>query len=151
MTRKSLTALFFVLSLLMVLVSGCAQADEKGKAAETMKNVYAAAEKHDKKTFKDLFSHSNIADEELNLSMIMFGDKADAAGGIKNLKFTEIPKDKLKDDAAKMLTDQYKDNWQVVYEESKVSTPYFWIIQKLDGKYYVVNGDESAKKDIVKE
>lgn len=138
--------------LLLGMLAGCsAKADEKGKAAETMKSVYAAAEKKDQKMFNELFSHSNIDQEDLKASMLMFGEKAEAAGGAKNMKFTEIPKDKLKEDAAKALKDQYQDNWQVVYEESKVSAPYFWIIQQVDDQYYVVNGDESNKKDVVKE
>ncbi|MCD7034465.1 hypothetical protein LRR81_09465 [Metabacillus sp. GX 13764] len=153
MMKKSLWAFLVVLSLFAACLAGCSstEADAKGKAAEAMKQVYTAAQKHDQKAFNQLFSHSNIAADELKVSMMMFADKADAAGGVSKLNFTEIPQGKLKEDAAKALKDQYKDNWNVVYEESKVSTPYFWILQNIDGTYYVVNGDESEKKDIVKE
>ncbi|AZB44554.1 hypothetical protein CEF21_20955 [Bacillus sp. FJAT-42376] len=152
MKKQWLLTVWMILSI--ALMAACqdpeANAKEMTAAANTVKQVYKDAKGEDMEKFYEHFSKSGISKEDLQLSKIMFSDKVDQVGGIEKLTFTPIQKDELKADAAKMLKDEYKEDWTVVLEESKIGGTYFWILQKHGDRYYVINGDESPKEDILK-
>ncbi|MBS2970700.1 hypothetical protein J9317_18310 [Metabacillus sp. KIGAM252] len=153
MKKQWILSVWIILSI--VLMAACQDPEANAKeemaaAAETVKKVYMDAQKDDMNKFYEHFSKSGISKDDMEISKIMFSDKVTQVGGIEKFTFTPIEKSKLKEKAANMLKEEYKEDWTVVLEESKIGGTYFWILQKDGDRYYVINGDESPKEDILK-
>ncbi|WP_338778642.1 hypothetical protein [Metabacillus sp. FJAT-52054] len=153
MKKQWILSVWIILSI--VLMAACQDPEANAKeemaaAAETVKNVYMDAQNDDMNKFYEHFSKSGISKDDMEISKIMFSDKVKQVGGIEKFTFTPIEKSKLKEKAVNMLKDEYKEDWTVVLEESKIGGNYFWILQKHEDRYYVINGDESPKEDILK-
>ena len=73
-------------------------------------------------------------------------------GGVKKMKFAEVKKANLLKEAKDGLTEQYGDNWSVVAQEigADQSEVMVWILQKVDGDYYVLYADDMSPDEFLK-
>jgi hypothetical protein len=119
----------------------------------TVMMMYEAALKRDENTFLRIAGNYPGMDTNKGEAMRDLADEAIKAGGsdADSLRLQHITKDMFKPEVIDGLNKKYGKNWEVVYRwNSNYTGAYVWVLQEIDGQYYVVNGDDTGAKDALK-
>lgn len=144
---KKLLLIFF----LSILLSACSSS---GSPTETVKEMYNAALNQDSKTFQRILSQNEKIDGHYDEALSELADVIHDLGGIEKLEFTELKKEDLQKQVIEDLDYRYPKGWTMVMvsskEEPEEESAFFWVLNKVDGNYYVLYGEEMSKESVLK-
>lgn len=117
--------------------------------------MYQASLDHDVEKFNEIMSKSvmlngNDSEEAMNALKEMIPTGENDVRDISNLELKELKQKELKDEVISGINNEYGDNWTIVMQKNKKDSNYFWMLKKIDGKYYILNGDDAKDDEFLK-
>lgn len=122
-----------------ILLGACSNAGATlrggSEAEKTVKKIYKAALEQDLDTFSRITSPIDGIEDEYDEALAELAEIVHDEGGTEKLKFTEVKKEDIVDDAVEYCENTYENGWKVVMVSGD-SYHFFWLLDKVDGKYY---------------
>lgn len=136
----------FLIPMMLLLLGGCSSSNGP---VTTVENMYNAAVDRDIESFTKILSgFDGLSGYEQEAMADLASDVIDL-GGVSEMNITELEKDDLKDEFVDELNERFND-WAIVSVELGEDYHYFWLLQKIDGEYYVIDGDDFKSEDVLK-
>jgi hypothetical protein len=138
---KRAISLTLCVIIVSTILTACGNSKKLTNPEQTIKALYEASLTKDSTTFEKIIGNWPEMQRDIPSAMNELSQSVVDAGGVKKMKILKVnPADMLKE--AKDTLDNRTNNWAVVYMKSSKSH-YVWTLQKIDGNYYVVNGDDT--------
>lgn len=158
--KNILFAIIFVLFL-----SGCSSTSKTSSketskeksstssSTQIVKELYKSALKQDTDTFEKLIAYNKRMKEHSKSAITDLGNMVHLAGGVEEIDFKELNKKDIDDDLVKRLDEKYNVNWIMIMAKFKNNKekPFFWILDKVDGDYYILGGEEDSINGVLKD
>ncbi|MDW0115073.1 hypothetical protein QT711_18080 [Sporosarcina saromensis] len=138
----------------VILLSACSSKEaSSNSAAQTVKQVYEAALNQDSMTFRKIMSQHQAIDGNYSEAISELADIVHSLGGTEKLSFKELKNEDIQKEVLNHLDNKYENGWKMVLvspQKGEEGETFAWILNKVDGDYYVLEGEETAQKEILK-
>lgn len=158
--KKLLFTIIFVLLLSACSSNSSVSSNQSSKEisstqspVEVVKNVHEVALKQDLQAFEKLLAYNDRIKGKYKEAMSDIGNMVHRVGGIEGVRFKELKRADIDKDLVKNFDEKYKNGWVVVMADFKDidDNPFFWVVDKVDGSYYIVFAEQSSLSGVLKE
>ena len=140
--------LFAVIMAVLLMITACSNGSSS--AADTVKDMYAAALDNDSETFEQIISQNSSIANHYDQALEGLGSVAEDAGGVEKMTFNELKKEDIQKKEAEHLDNSYENGWTLVEVTAKGQDPYFWIVTKIDDTYKVLDREDTNEENLLK-
>lgn len=122
-------------------------------AVQTVKQMYEAALNQDSETFQKIMSQYKDIDGNYSEALSELADIVHSLGGTEKLSFEELKDEDIQKEVINHLDNKYENGWKMVLVSPKNGAKgdtFAWLLDKVDGDYYVLEGDEADQEEILK-
>ncbi|WP_102026521.1 hypothetical protein [Salirhabdus sp. Marseille-P4669] len=140
--------LLFSFIVLTVFLFGCSDKPSNNGARSVVKELYKAGYEGDASTLERLLKHfEGYAGYEEELPEDLY-DTVDEVGGIRHLEIDLVKKSEIIPEVIDGLDNAFDRNWRMVSVTMDEDYLMIWILQEIDGEFYVVDGEDYNADEI---
>lgn len=133
--------------LLSVALTGCNGVGSNNPEKTVMK-MYEAAVNNDQETMDSLLVHYDDYDGDEIDFMEELADQVYELGGIDNIETVQLKAKDMQKEVREGLNETFDSNWNFIFIKLDDDYIYSWVVQKLDGKFHVVDGEDFNTNEI---
>lgn len=136
-----------LLTMSMLLLAACGEITSIKTPELAVMKMYQAAVDNDQETLNKLLTYYDDSDGDYDVAQDL-KDHVYDLGGIDSVKPISLVQADMQQELLEGLHETFRSNWNFVYVELDEGYIYAWIVQEIDGSFYIVDGEDFSTDEI---
>lgn len=146
--KRNYSIITILLTVSMLLLVACGEITSTKTPELAVMKMYQAAVDNDQETLNKLLTYYVDSDgDNMNIAQEL-KEQAYDLGGLESVKPTSLAETEMQEEVIEGLNETFQGNWNFVYVELDESYIYAWIVQEIDGGFYIVDGEDFSTDEI---
>ncbi|GAA0310306.1 uncharacterized protein YpmB [Gracilibacillus halotolerans] len=146
MKKKEFAFILIVISIITLVACGDLKVSSSPEIV--VHNMYKSAVENNQQQLDEILTYFSHYDGNEAYIIEELKDQAYDLGGTDSIKPILLKEDEMQREIREGLDATFSDNWNFVYVELGDSYIYAWIVQEIDGNYYIVEGEDFSTDEI---